>query len=260
MSTPPSLLSACLRLATDVSPEEVTSAISALERGETQSAGDRLSGDAAQSFRNLCLVWSSDASGTAPGALAAILSGAFYAVSEERTRKRVELVWSGPSALGSTVRSTEPALLELLAAARYSVYLVTFAAYKVPAVAAAISAALARGVRVVFVLESEEASAGKVSFDPLPYLRGSGNRLIELYTWPLARRVRDERGRHGTLHAKFAVSDRKRLLISSANLTEYAFELNIELGVLLTGGEAPEEAAAHIDSLIRLGVLQRQPL
>ena len=260
MSVPRSLLDACLRLAADVSPEVVTSVIEALARGDAESAGNRLSGDAAQGFKEMRQVWLKDASSTAPNDVALILTGAFHAVLVERTSKRVELVWSGPSALGSTLRSTEPALLELLHSARQSVYLVTFAAYKVPAVAAAVHAALTRGVRVVFVLESEETSAGKVSFDPLPYLRGDSSLPIEVYVWPLAKRERDDRGRHGTLHAKFAVADRHRLLVSSANLTEHAFELNIELGVLLTGGPAPEQAAAHVDSLIRLGVLQGQLL
>ena len=49
-------------------------------------------------------------------------------------------------------------------------------------------------------------------------------------------------------------------LFSSANLTADAFDINIELGVLLTGGSAPEEAAAHVDGLIRTGVLQRHSL
>jgi len=62
----------------------------------------------------------------------------------------------------------------------------------------------------------------------------------------------------GPYNAKFAVADRRRLLVSSANLTENAFDLNIELGVLLTGGNAPVEAAAHIDNLIRLGILLRR--
>ena len=63
-----------------------------------------------------------------------------------------------------------------------------------------------------------------------------------------------------SLHAKFAVTDSERLLVSSANLTEHAFELNIELGVLLTGGKAPEEATSHIDTLVRLGILHRQSI
>jgi len=79
-----------------------------------------------------------------------------------------------------------------------------------------------------------------------------------VYAWPMAERAKDGRGRHGTLHAKFAVADRQRLLVSSANLTEFAFNLNIELGVLLTGGSAPAEAAAHLDRMIQLGVFCRQ--
>jgi hypothetical protein len=43
--------------------------------------------------------------------------------------------------------------------------------------------------------------------------------------------------------------------VSSANLTEFAFNLNIELGILVSGGHAPAEAARHVDELIRLGVV-----
>ena len=135
-------------------------------------------------------------------------------------------------------------------------YLVTFAAYKVPSVANALAAAEGRGVRVVFVLENDEANGGKVDFDPLPHLRASGLHRAEVYTWPQEHRLRDERGRFGSLHAKFAVADRFRLLVSSANLTEFAFNLNIELGILVTGGHAPVEAARHVDELIRLGVFR----
>jgi cardiolipin synthase A/B len=148
-------------------------------------------------------------------------------------------------------------LLELIRGARESVYLVTFAAYKVPDVAEAIAAALGRGVRVVFVLESDSVSGGKVDFDPLPHLIDGVAQRVEVFVWPMRERRRDVRGRHGTLHAKFAVADRHRLLISSANLTADAFDLNIELGVLLSGGTAPKEAASQVDELIRLGVLQQ---
>ena len=134
----------------------------------------------------------------------------------------------------------------------------TFAAYKVPEVAEALAAAARRRVRLVFVLESDVVSGGKVDFDPLPHLAAELTHAIEVYVWPVAERARDSRGRHGTLHAKFAVADRHRLLVSSANLTEFAFKLNIELGVLLSGGPAPEDAVAQVDQLIRLGVLQRQ--
>jgi phosphatidylserine/phosphatidylglycerophosphate/cardiolipin synthase-like enzyme len=252
------LLEACRRFVALVSPEAVAATIAAIERGEAAAADARLTGDAARLFRDIRSSWAQTAPQLTQREVSLLLAGALHAVSEERQRVKVELVGSGPAGLGSSLRSTEPALLQLLGSCRTSVYVVTFAAYKVPAVAQAIRAARARGVRVVFVLESDEASDGKVSFDPLPYLLSDGGLAVEVYSWPLDKRPRDSRGRHGTLHAKFAVADRQQLLVSSANLTEYAFALNMELGVLITGGNAPEEAAEHVDELIRLGILQRQ--
>ena len=258
MPAPRSLLDACLRFAGDVSPEMVDGVIRCLEAGDVETASTRLFGDAASAFRAIKVAWHTDCPGAGPGDVSLVLSGAFHAVTMERAKNRVELVWSGPAALRSPLRSTEPALLELLNSARDSVYLVTFAAYKVPAIAAAVSAALGRGVRVVFVLENDESSDGKVSFDPLPYLGGAQMASIEVYEWPLSKRGRDDRGRHGTLHAKFAVADRTRMLVSSANLTEHAFNLNLELGVMVTGSDAARQAVEHIDTLIFEGVLQRQ--
>jgi cardiolipin synthase len=250
------LLDACLRFAGDVSPEVVGAVVQCLEAGDVKSSDWMLSGDAAFAFGAIKGAWVTECPGMPPHEVALILSAALRAITSERTARRVELVWSGPAGVRSTLRSTEPALLELLNGARESVYLVAFAAYKVPAVAAAISAALIRGVRVVFVLESEESSAGKVSFNPLAYLGGVQQSSVEVYEWPLEKRERDARGKHGTLHAKFAVADKTRLLVSSANLTAYAFDLNIELGVMVSGGDAAQQAVEHIDDLILAGVLQ----
>ena len=46
------------------------------------------------------------------------------------------------------------------------------------------------------------------------------------------------------------------LFLSSANLTEYAFDINMELGVLLTGGNLPVQIETNFDRLIAMGVLQ----
>ena len=45
--------------------------------------------------------------------------------------------------------------------------------------------------------------------------------------------------------------------LSSANLTEYAFSLNMELGLLITGGEQPLRVEDHFDRLIEIGMLIR---
>ncbi|WP_334169936.1 DISARM system phospholipase D-like protein DrmC [Zoogloea sp.] len=254
---PTTLLDICVRFVGDVSAEAVSQVIRLVETEGVVEAGTGLSGDAAQRYRELVRVWATSIDKARPSDVANILRGAAHAVASERRRQHVELVWSGPTVHSSTLRSTGPALLELIKGAKESIYLVTFAAYKVPEIAEAIATAVDRGVRVVFVLENEAVSGGKVTFDPLPHLRGRSAREPMVYVWPVSERRRDARGRYGTLHAKFAVVDRCRLLISSANLTEDALDLNIELGVLLTGGTAPNEAATNIDALIRLEILQR---
>ena len=49
---------------------------------------------------------------------------------------------------------------------------------------------------------------------------------------------------------KCAVSDARTLFLTSANLTEYAFTINMELGVLVTGGKLPAQVQEHFDQLI----------
>jgi phosphatidylserine/phosphatidylglycerophosphate/cardiolipin synthase-like enzyme len=52
---------------------------------------------------------------------------------------------------------------------------------------------------------------------------------------------------------KCLVADARRLFVSSANLTEYAFTTNMELGLLITGGKLPIQVEAHFDRLIAKG-------
>jgi phosphatidylserine/phosphatidylglycerophosphate/cardiolipin synthase-like enzyme len=57
------------------------------------------------------------------------------------------------------------------------------------------------------------------------------------------------------MHVKCAVADGRWLFLSSANLTGYAFTLNMELGVLVTGGPLPGQVETHLGRLIGTGVL-----
>jgi len=66
----------------------------------------------------------------------------------------------------------------------------------------------------------------------------------------------DQTGKTGILHVKCAVSDGSRLFLSSANLTEYAFTINMELGLLVTGGDLPGTIEQHFDRLIKVGAFQ----
>jgi phosphatidylserine/phosphatidylglycerophosphate/cardiolipin synthase-like enzyme len=102
----------------------------------------------------------------------------------------------------------------------------------VPVVAGAVAAAARRGVLVHLVLEDAEVSQRKVAFNALNAFGPEVAAHARVYVWSTDKRATDPSGRRGSLHAKCAIADSRSLLISSANLTEHAFNLNIELGVL----------------------------
>ena len=187
--------------------------------------------------------------------IAVALEGAAAAHEWHRRNVSLELVWTGPTRDRSTLRRTDQALFELIRGARERLLLVSFAAYRVPMLHAALLEAVARGVAVDFVLESPTESQGRVSVDPLQAVGDELLRHATVWTWPLEERERDARGRHGSLHAKCALADRRRLFVSSANLTADALALNMELGVVIEGGRLPGEVAEHFEALMRHGVL-----
>lgn len=78
-----------------------------------------------------------------------------------------------------------------------------------------------------------------------------------VYYWPQENRSKDVNGAIGKLHVKCAVADGQRLFLSSANFTEYAFTINMELGLLVTGGKLPEQVERHFERLIEGGSFLR---
>jgi phosphatidylserine/phosphatidylglycerophosphate/cardiolipin synthase-like enzyme len=58
------------------------------------------------------------------------------------------------------------------------------------------------------------------------------------------------------MHVKTVVADSQVAFLTSANLTEAAFELNMELGVLIRGGHLPGTIERLVDSLVESGALQ----
>lgn len=180
--------------------------------------------------------------------------GLALAAARDRERaarsQQVSVVWTGPETSAVPTRRTEQALLELIAATRERLIVVSFAVYKVPEVASALVVCAQRGCEVAVVVESESESEGKVKFDMAQALGSEVARHATLYTWPREGRPDVGNGRLASLHAKCAVADGERLLISSANFTEYAFTKNIELGLLVEGGDVPRRVQMHLESLI----------
>ncbi len=180
-------------------------------------------------------------------------------VSDEFYRKQqtVELVWTGPSPAGSTLRKTDQAILEVINSSNESLIIVTFVAYKIPIIANALINAAERGVSISLILETTDQSKGKVEFNAIKALGEKITSKATIYILPLDQRKSDEEGRHGSLHVKCAIADSNTLFLSSANLTEFAFNLNMEMGLFIQGGELPIKATNHFKKLISQGALKK---
>ena len=112
-----------------------------------------------------------------------------------------------------------------------------------------------RGVAIAIVVESPDRIEGQKAYSTLAALGPIVARRCGVYVWPIEGRFRGGSGKPGLLHVKCAVADGRRLFLSSANLTEYAFSINMELGVLVTDGDASDQVEAHFGRMIETGVL-----
>jgi phosphatidylserine/phosphatidylglycerophosphate/cardiolipin synthase-like enzyme len=200
--------------------------------------------------------WQAAASQTGPESVALALLTAVHSEEYHRKLQGLELVWTGPDSKIIPLRRTDQALLQLINESRVKLTIVSFAVYKVEAITKALARAARRGVQIAVCLETPDASEGKIAFDTIKALGEEVARSAQIYIWPLVKRPQSPDGRYGSLHAKFAVADGTTLLVSSANLTDYAMTLNMEMGVLIHGGDLPTQVEEHIETLIDDGVLR----
>jgi phosphatidylserine/phosphatidylglycerophosphate/cardiolipin synthase-like enzyme len=202
----------------------------------------------------LCAAWGVGEGELSGRSVALAVRAAADAVADTRGEQQVSVVWTGPASYEVPVRATSAVLTDVIAEAKRSLIVVSFAAYKVANVVEALRAAAERNVTVRLVLESVADSQGKLThdaklaFDALP-------EGVEFYVWPAERRV-TKTGGHASMHAKCAVADRRIAFVTSANLTGAAMTENMELGLVVHGGDVPRRIAAHFNALITSGDLQ----
>lgn len=79
---------------------------------------------------------------------------------------------------------------------------------------------------------------------------------IDVYVWSSNRKSLPGQ-LSGAVHAKCAIADGELAFITSANLTSAAMERNMELGVLVKGGELPIELHRHLEALISTKVIEK---
>lgn len=186
--------------------------------------------------------------------LASMLLAARHVLSKAMAEQSIELVWTGPTTPFVAARRTEQALLQVINAARTTIFITSFVAYDVSSIVKALNAASARGVFVSMLLESSQDHGGTVSIDGIGKMRT----LVpsaRLYAWH--GKVDPFSG--GRVHAKLAVADETMCFITSANLTGHAMDRNMEAGVLITGGSLPRLLDMHLRSLVDTNVIAIAP-
>jgi phosphatidylserine/phosphatidylglycerophosphate/cardiolipin synthase-like enzyme len=191
--------------------------------------------------------------GLSGSALAVALLAASRAVGEERRQESIEVVWTGPRTTAVPVRLTREVLIDVIRGSRESLFVVSFAAYKVDVVLTELAAAGERGVVIRLILESGEAGGGTLTFDAAKAFDALGDG-VTFYVWPTEKRPVLERGR-ASLHAKAAIADDHTAFVTSANLTGHGITENIELGLLVRGGPIPRRLSEHFRELIADGTL-----
>lgn len=180
------------------------------------------------------------------------------AMSEQthRDSHSVEIVWTGPDTEDTPFRRTEQAILQVLDAAKNCITLVSFAVYRIPNVGKALVRAAKRGVRLTVIVETPDKIEGEGEYSTIKALGQEVAACSSVYFWPKENRPLGDNNKVGILHVKCAVADGEWLFLSSANLTQQAFTINMELGMLVRGGTIPSRIETHFDGLISSGQLR----
>lgn len=190
-------------------------------------------------------------------ALSWALSTSFSTYQHSRAEQHIELLWSGPSPANQiAARRIDQTLYDLIANAKREILLVTFAAAKIERLTGELWKAAKAGVKIRLVLEFEEASEGQLSYDAMKAFPAALIQGTQIYYWPVEKRERNLAGRPGKLHAKVAIVD-DFALVSSANLTDDAFNRNLELGIMVRSSEFISSTKRYFESLIAEGTLKR---
>lgn len=188
-------------------------------------------------------------------AIAAALLSAAYTHQAVRENLTVELVWTGPASTHIPIRRTDQVLLQLIRDCQTELTLISFAIYKVPEVVQALLQALERGIQLRIIAKTPESGDGKIAFGLEPTFGPDILRQAQVLVWPKDKRPLSREGRYGALHIKGAIVDQRTLFITSANLTEYALTLNMELGVLVQNADLAQQLTAQINDLLHRQIL-----
>jgi phosphatidylserine/phosphatidylglycerophosphate/cardiolipin synthase-like enzyme len=179
---------------------------------------------------------------------------------------RPDLVWSGPTAPGVHTRNTRQVYDELIAAATRSIWISTYAYYDgqhaFKSLADRMSAVAGLQVRILLNIARRHDD-----LRPGAEVAAKFAERFWSHDWPgpvrpsvyYDPRSVEPGGPDGVLHAKAIVVDDRAAFVTSANLTEAAFDRNIEVGILSRDHLLATSLAKHFRLLIDHGRLQLVP-
>jgi cardiolipin synthase len=206
---------------------------------------------------SLVAIWSAEFSALRNSVFALQLATIKVAVIQtESEATQTEVVWTGPKVEGSYLRATRQVVQDIISAAQSELLVVGYwlagkEDYEgiINDIVELMANAVERGVKVTMVLDEGEKGYGKNNRDTLIALWPKDIPQPQLLTWKIP-----PDDKHLKLHAKVLVADRHDALVTSANLTMYALDRNMEMGVRAQG-QPSAQIAQHFDLLRHKEVL-----
>lgn len=249
------LLNAVAAMSRQISPEKALAIASRIRQTTPDMAAMALTGIVGTPATSSLVGELIDAwriAGVSAAELGLMVLVSSHVVSQTAAEQSIELVWTGPITPFVSARRTEQALLQVINGATKTLFITSFVAYDIAAVIDSLNTAIDRGVELSMLLELSEAQGGSVSIDGIGKMRTHVPHA-HLYAW----HNKADAFLKGSVHAKIAVADGQVCFITSANLTGYAMDKNMEAGVLIVGGELPRIMDKHLRSLVDTNVILR---
>jgi phosphatidylserine/phosphatidylglycerophosphate/cardiolipin synthase-like enzyme len=202
-----------------------------------------------------------DAEGARPSLIARWLNSL---TDIEQRAPRTDLVWSGSEVPGLHARDTRAVFSELFARSTKAILVSSFTYFDGPKAFGELAVQMDSkpdlDVRLVLNIQRKFGDVTKAdslvrSFTDSLWKGWPGKRRPAVFYDPRSLDLDSP----AVLHAKTVVIDRSIVLVTSANLTEKAFDDNIELGLLSYDATLAASVATHFDVLIERGLLKPLP-
>lgn len=184
-------------------------------------------------------------------AVALALSAASVRHRQDHADRHVEIAVSGPVSDSVSARLTRSVAIDVIRAATRTLLVTSYAVFGVAEISREIEAAADRGVCVDLLLETNQRSGGMLNGqgdgrDALRVLRFHPE--VHLWEWAATER-RGPGGRRGSMHAKVIAADRCVAYLGSANLTDSAYQDNLEVGAVIHDQAAIGKLVDHFERL-----------